>query len=267
MMRHFRATVEYDGTDFAGFQWQHETRTVQGELEAAILERTGQTVRLTGAGRTDAGVHALGQVVSFSAETRIPTDRMALALNGTLPADLSVRNVEEVGPEFSARFSASSRLYAYLILNRNLRSALLRRYTAFQPEPLDTRAMQAGADLLLGEQDFAAFTNELDPERTTMRDVTRCRIGRYRDLTLVRIEANAFLRGMVRNIVGTLMEIGTGKRQPDEISTILASRDRKTAGPTAPPQGLCLLKVRYGARKDYRKQSSVAEGGSEYQVS
>src|SRR2546430_1299639 len=117
-MRTFKATVEYDGTDFAGFQWQRGVRTVQGALEAAIALRTGQTVRVTGAGRTDAGVHALGQVVSFAAETRIPTERMALALNSALPPDLSVRCVEEVADTFNARFTASSRLYAYLILNR-----------------------------------------------------------------------------------------------------------------------------------------------------
>src|SRR5262249_9190133 len=222
---YFKATVEYDGTDFTGFQWQHQTRTVQGELEAAIALRTGQTLRLTGAGRTDAGVHALGQVVSFGVETQIPLDRMALALNSALPPDLTVRHVEEVGPEFNARFSASSRLYAYLILNRRLPSALLRRYSAFCSEPLELEAMQSGAQMLRGEQDFAAFTNELQDDQTTMREVMRCQVGRYRHLVLVRIEANAFLRGMVRSIVGTLLEVGTGKRSPDSIRDLLLSRD------------------------------------------
>ncbi len=250
-MATFKATVEYDGTDFAGFQWQHGTRTVQGVLEEAIALRTGQTVRLTGAGRTDAGVHALGQVISFQAETRIPRERLALALNSALPPDVSVRCVEEVGAEFNARFSASSRLYAYLILNRRMPSALWRRYSAFCPHPLDIEAMQAGTGLLLGEQDFAAFTNEREPGQTTWREVTRCQVGRYRHLVLVRIEANAFLRGMVRTIVGTLIEVGTGKRAPEELKALLDSRDRALAGPSAPPQGLCLLKVRYGTRKQY----------------
>ncbi|HZT43471.1 MAG TPA: tRNA pseudouridine(38-40) synthase TruA [Chthonomonadaceae bacterium] len=252
-MRTFKATVEYDGTDFVGFQWQENGRSVQGELEAAIARRTGQTVRITGAGRTDSGVHALGQVVSFGVETRIPTERMALALNSLLPPDVSVRQVDEVEEAFSARFSASSRLYAYLILNRGTPSALLRRYSAFCPDRLDTQAMQTGADLLLGEQDFAAFTNESEPGQTTFRDVMRCRVGRYRNLVLVRIEANAFLRGMVRTIVGTLMDVGAGKRAPEELRAILASRDRRQAGPTAPPQGLCLVKVRYGERKNYAR--------------
>lgn len=256
-MRYFKATVEYDGTDFAGFQWQHNQRTVQAVLEAAISTRTEQTVRLTGAGRTDSGVHALGQVVSFGCESTIPTARMAVALNGALPHDLMVRQVEEVGPDFSARFSASSRIYAYLILNRDTRSALLRRYTALYRLPLDVIAMQECARLLLGEQDFACFTNELESDKTSLREVMRCQVGRYHKCILVRIEANAFLRGMVRNIVGTLMEVGAGRRSAQEIPVLLQSRDRRLAGPTAPPQGLTLLKVRYGIRKHY--SSSPAE--------
>jgi len=261
-VRFFKATVEYDGTDFVGFQWQDNGRSVQAALEAAIAKRTGETVRITGAGRTDSGVHALGQVVSFGVETRIPAERMALALNSALPADVSVRKVEEVAEGFSARFSASSRLYAYLILNRSAPSALLRRYSAFCPDRLDIVAMQAGADLLLGEQDFAAFANECEPGQRTYREVLRCRVHRTRDLALVRIEANAFLRGMVRTIVGTLLEIGAGKRAPEDIRAILASRDRRQAGPTAPPQGLCLVRVRYGERKTYARPAPLSHDES-----
>jgi tRNA pseudouridine38-40 synthase len=260
-LRTYKATVEYDGTDFAGFQWQHGTRTVQGVLETALAERVGLAARVTGAGRTDAGVHALGQVVSFACETRIPVERLALALNGALPHDISVRCVEEVEAEFSARFSASSRLYAYLILNRRMRSALWNRYSALCIEPLDIGAMRAAAAYLPGERDFASFTNELQPGQTTMREVMRCRIGRARDLVIVRIEANAFLRGMVRNLVGTLMEVGAGRRAPEAVPAILDARDRRQAGPTAPPQGLCLLKVRYGPRRSYARPQPVAETG------
>lgn len=252
-MRYFKAIVEYDGTDFAGFQWQHRERTVQETLETAIAFRTGQTLRLTGAGRTDAGVHAAGQVVSFGVETRIPVEKMAIALNTALPPDVAVKRVEETDASFSARFSASSRLYGYLIRNSRMPSALWRRFSASYPEPLDERAMQAAADLLLGEQDFAAFTNALEAGKTTLREVMRCRVERRRDFVIVRIEANAFLRGMVRNIVGTLMEIGAGKRPPDAMRTILESRDRRVAGPAAPAQGLCLLRVRYGERKVYAR--------------
>ncbi|HLK61746.1 MAG TPA: tRNA pseudouridine(38-40) synthase TruA [Chthonomonadaceae bacterium] len=261
-MRYFKATLEYDGTDFAGFQWQHGTRTVQGVLEAAITVRTGQAVRLTGAGRTDAGVHALGQVISFGIETRIPLDRMALALNSALPPDVTIWRVEEVTEAFSARFSASSRVYAYLILNRSLPSALWRRYSAFCSEPLDVEAMQEGARQLLGEQDFAAFTNELQADEPTFRDVMRCQVRRIRNFVLVRIEANAFLRGMVRTIVGTLLEVGQGRRAPGDIPALLATRDRKMAGPSAPAQGLCLLRVHYGERKQYGRLRIAAEGAA-----
>ena len=258
-MRYFKATLEYDGTDFVGFQWQNNGRGVQNALEDAIQTRTGQTVRLTGAGRTDSGVHALGQVVSFGVETQIPLERMARALNSALPPDASIRKVEEVGPEFNARFSASSRVYGYLILNRPVPSALLRRYTTHIFEPLNVEAMAAAASLLLGEQDFAAFSNETEPDMVTMRDVMRCQVSRHRDLVLVRMEGNAFLRGMVRTTVGTLIEVGLGKRQPNDMRTVLASRDRSRAGPSAPPQGLCLLRVRYGVRRDYRREREERE--------
>ncbi len=258
-MRYFKAIVEYDGTELSGFQWQHDIRTVQGELEKALAIRTEQTVRLTGAGRTDAGVHALGQVVSFGAETRIPLDRMALALNHTLPSDVSIREVTEVGAEFNARFSASSRIYSYLILNRRIPSAVWRRYSALCLEPLQVERMRAAAIEMMGEQDFAAFANNYDPNKVSMRNVMRLNIRRHHDFVVIRIEANAFLRGMVRCIAGTLMDVGTGKRSPEGIRAIIDSRDRRQAGPSAPPQGLCLLRVRYGARKEYARQGMVAE--------
>ena len=258
-MRNFKAVVEYEGTDFRGFQWQHRARTVQGELETAIARRTGQTARVTGAGRTDAGVHALGQVISFAVDTRIPIDRMALALNSALPQDISVRTVEEVDAGFSARFMASARSYAYLILSGRPPSAIWRRYTGYAPRPLDVDAMRKAASMLIGEQDFAAFTNALQPGEPTFRDVKYCRVVAWRSMILVRIEANAFLRGMVRNIVGTLMEIGGGAYPPDHLRVIQASRDRQKAGPSAPPQGLCLVKVRYGERKVYARREITEE--------
>lgn len=258
-MRTFKATVEYDGTDFCGFQWQKGQRSVQEVLEKAIATRTGETLRVAGAGRTDAGVHGLGQVVSFSSETRIPVESMALALNSALPRDLTVRRVEEVSPDFHARFSASSRIYGYLIFNRRTPSALWQRYTAFCPVSLDIEAMQKASQLLLGEQDFAAFANSLQPTEPTKREMMCCRVRHFREFVLVRVEANAFLRGMVRNIVGTLMEVGEGKREISTIPELLASRDRRLAGPSAPPQGLCLLQVRYGERKSYARPEERRE--------
>lgn len=252
-VRHFKATVEYDGTSFAGFQWQNNARTVQGVLESAITQRTGQTIRLTGAGRTDAGVHALGQVVSFGVETAIPLERMALALNSALPEDVSVRSVEEMRADFSARFSASSRVYGYLILNSRTRSAHWRRYSALCAETLDVSEMRRAAELLLGERDFAAFANDTHSGEPTMRNVMHCGVCRRSRFVLVRIEANAFLRGMVRTTVGTLMQVGTGARTADSVSEVLETRDRRNAGPSAPAEGLCLIRVKYGERASYAR--------------
>lgn len=251
--------MEYDGTDFYGFQFQQSLRSVQGEIETAIETRTGQQVRVTAAGRTDTGVHALGQVISFSVETRIGIDRMAIALNSALPTDVSIREIEETDETFNARFSASARLYTYLIHNDSTPSALWRRYAAHCINPLDVSAMQVAASFLPGHQDFGCFTNEASLLEHTVREVTTCRVGRWNGMIAVRIEANAFLRAMVRNIVGTLIEVGERKRDPDSIPELLASRDRKLAGPTAPPQGLCLVKVRYGERKVYPRREKIHE--------
>jgi tRNA pseudouridine38-40 synthase len=256
--RCFRATVQYDGTEFRGFQWQHGERTVQGELQRALLSRTGEAACVTGAGRTDAGVHATGQVVSFSATTRIPAGRIALALNTALPRDITVEDAHETDAEFSARFSASSRVYEYQVWNRSTPSALWRRYAAFCSDKLDVAAMTEAARYLPGEQDFAAFANQIEPDAITMRNVMRCQIIRRHSLVIVRIEANAFLRGMVRIIVGTLIEIGRGRWQPATMQDILRSRDRRQAGPSAPAEGLCLKQVKYGERKNYLRRDVAA---------
>lgn len=258
-VRNFKAIVEYDGTDFCGFQWQKGRRSVQEVLEQAIATRTGETIRVAGAGRTDSGVHGLGQVISFESRTRIPIESMAYALNSALPRDLTVKSVEEVSPDFHARFSASSRVYGYMILNRSTPSALWHRYSAFCPTPLDVEAMQEATRYLLGEQDFAAFANDLKPEEPTRREMLFCRVRRFSEFVVVRVEANAFLRGMVRNIVGTLMEVGAGKRELSTLPELLASRDRRLAGPSVPPQGLCLLQVRYGERKTYARPEERRE--------
>lgn len=250
-MRQFKAIVEYDGTDFAGFQWQSNARSVQSVLEAAIEKRTGQTVRVACAGRTDAGVHALGQVISFRVNTEIPIEKMALALNSALSKDITVRKANEVEASFHARFSASSRKYYYLMLSRKMPSALIRRYVGFTPYALDLDAMQTATESILGERDFAAFANELQPGKPTSRDLMRFDIRKHRGLFVVRVEANAFLRGMVRTMVGTLLEVGHGKRDPESLPDLLATRNRKLAGASAHAQGLCLYRVRYGVRKEY----------------
>lgn len=263
-MRHFKATVQYDGTDFHGFQWQRGQRTVQEALEAAI-ERIGRREgRVTGAGRTDTGVHAIGQVVSFSVESSVPGERMALALNALLPRDVSISTAVEVGPEFNARFSASGRTYGYFVWNSRTPCALLRRYTALCPVQLDLDAMRRAAVCLTGERDFAAFALELAEEASTFRDVRRLEVKRRGSLVVLRVEANAFLRGMVRAIAGTLLDVGSGKRDPGSMPDVLESRERRRAGPSAPPEGLTLLRVEYGERRSYpRRDGAPRSIGSE----
>ncbi len=242
----FRLTVEYDGTDLAGFQAQRAVRTVQGELERAIEKLLGAPARVTGAGRTDTGVHALGQVVSFRCYSRVPVERLAAALNGTLPRDISVRFAQIVPDTFNARFSATARRYCYLTLNSDQRSALHSRFTAQCARPLDIGAMREAAEWLTGEQDYASFATQAVPGEPTFRYVRRIQLRKRGNLVLLHIEANAFLRGMVRAITGTLWEVGLGKRPAASMPALLASRDRRLAGVAAPAKGLCLVGVRYG---------------------
>jgi tRNA pseudouridine38-40 synthase len=254
-----RAAVEYDGTDFCGFQRQPSVRTVAGVLESALEEIFGEYVPVTGAGRTDSGVHATGQVISFSCPRPFPRERLALALNRILPRDVNVRDAIEVGGDFSARFSATSRTYMYAILNRREPSSLLARYAWHVRKPLDIEAMQAAGEHLLGERDFRSFCALPESGRTT-RTVLSLGIERIGDIVRVDVVADAFLRHMVRAIVGTLVECGHGRRGPASVEAILVARDRATAGVNAPPQGLYLAGVRYPSGYDSYKAPWIAAG-------
>jgi len=240
-----RAAVEYDGSRFCGFQFQPEVRTVAGDLEAAISRILGEPVKITGAGRTDTGVHASGQVISFTTSRSFPFERMAIALNANLADDVSVRDLEPVDARFSARFSAVARRYVYIILNRRDRSALLTRRAYHVYRNLDTEAMAAAAAHFIGERDFRSFCSTLPEGGVTLRNVHGLSVEHYRDTIRVTISADGFLHRMVRTIVGTLVECGSGKRDPDAIPAILAARDRRLAGLTAPAHGLYLAGVTY----------------------
>jgi tRNA pseudouridine38-40 synthase len=245
-MKHFRITIEYDGGGFAGWQCQKETRTVQGEIEAALATMVGRPVRIAASGRTDAGVHAFGQVASFQCDTRLTPEILQRGLNSILADDIVIRECCEVPGTFHARFNAKGKTYDYHILNRPLPSAIRRRHVWFIRRPLDIRQMQQAAEMLLGEHDFSAFEGAGSPRAHAVRIITQARLtanahGEIR----FRISANGFLRFMVRNIVGTLVDVGLGKTTPGEFQKILESRDRSRAGATAPPQGLFLLQVRY----------------------
>jgi tRNA pseudouridine38-40 synthase len=237
-------------------------RTVAGVLEAALSRLFSETVKITGAGRTDSGVHATGQVVSLITACAMPVERMELALNSLLPADCSVREIRIVEDGFSARFSAIERTYVYAILNRTQRSALLERYAWHVARPLDLEAMQAAAQQVLGEHDFRSFctpsaAGSADDPASTVRNVTRLWIERRERFVRVEVAANAFLHRMVRSLVGTLTEVGKGRRRAAEMGSILAAGDRSAAGPAAPARGLYLAGVRYARGYDSYDEPAV----------
>jgi tRNA pseudouridine38-40 synthase len=247
-MQNFKLLIEYDGTRYSGWQRQVEQPTIQSEIEKALATMTRTTVTLLGAGRTDAGVHALGQVASFRCDTRLEPDQILKGLNSLLPPDIAVLECRHAPEDFHARFSAKGKRYRYRVLNREVRSALERRTSWFIHTPLDLAAMQQAADQLTGRRDFKAFESAGSPRAHTVRQVTAAEWVRDRQqpgLLVFQIEADGFLRCMVRNIVGTLVAVGRGTLAPASIDAILDSRDRRQAGPTAPARGLFLVAVQY----------------------
>ena len=241
--------VEYDGTGFQG--WQHQrtgVRTVQSCVETAVSKVANHPVQIICAGRTDSGVHASGQVIHFDTAAQRPLRAWTLGCNTHLPVDVSIRWASVVDNHFHARFSAYSRRYRYIILNRSLRSALQHRQTTlYYLHTLDADSMHAAGQLLLGENDFSSFRAAGCQSKTPWRNVTELNVVRDGEHVIVEIEANAFLHHMVRNIVGVLIAIGSGEQPVDWAGEVLAKRDRTQAGITAAPQGLCLLQVRYPA--------------------
>ncbi len=239
--------VEYDGSDFAGWQSQDGQRTVQHTTERALACIAAAPVALVCAGRTDAGVHAQGQVAHFDTEAIRPPRSWLLGANSELPADVSLSWVHPVPEHFHARYSAQARTYRYLILNRTARSALHRRQWAFVHRPLDAARMAQACGALLGEHDFSAFRSSQCQAKTSVRCIERLTVQRSEDRVVIEITANAFLHHMVRNIAGLLIAIGRGDAPPGWTGQVLASRDRTCGAATAPPEGLCLLGVRYAA--------------------
>lgn len=246
-----KLTLEYDGAPFVGWQVQARGRSVQGELQAAIERLCGApagSVRVTGAGRTDAGVHARGQVASLAAPPMarpLPLKAWTAGLNALLPPEIACVRAEEAPPGFDARRWARGKRYVYTIANREVRSPLLRGRAWEIRRPLDAEAMRAALPHLLGRHDFSALRAADCPARTTVREIRALELSREGELLRLRIEATAFLKHMVRNLIGTLAEVGHGKRAPDSLPALLAGRDRTRAGPTAPPHGLVLDEVFY----------------------
>lgn len=244
-MRRLGLVVEYDGTGYAGWQRQPGTPTVQAALEEALAVLVQAPCRIVGAGRTDAGVHALGQVAHTSAASGLPAARIRDGLNALLPPDIAVSHVSEAADDFHARRDARLRVYRYAVLARPLPSALLRRYAWHIPDPLDVGAMQAAGTVLVGRYDFAAFRVTGTPTVSTVCQVRALRVQARGSLLVVTVAADRFLRQMVRRIVGTLVLVGRGAMSPAAAEALAAGRASHPAGPPAPAHGLFLVRVVY----------------------
>jgi tRNA pseudouridine38-40 synthase len=242
--------LEYDGSRYAGWQRQPDQPTVQEAVETALLELTQETVAVIGAGRTDSGVHALGQVASFRIERQWTPREWIRGLNARLPEDIAVRSAAVVSDEFHARYAARGKLYEYRILNRGERPAVERVYLWHVHKPLDHTAMERAAAHLIGIHDFTSFEGTLTDNEDPVCNLRQLSLTREDDILRIHVYADRFLKHMVRAIVGTLVEVGHAKRTPDSLSRILAAKDRTAAGRTAPPQGLFLVRVDYDGAEE-----------------
>jgi tRNA pseudouridine38-40 synthase len=243
--RILKISLAYDGTRFVGWQKQASGESIQGLLESALAQLEGAPVVAHGAGRTDAGVHAEGQVGSAAVTFTHGPLVVLRALNGMLPPDIRITAVEDAPPDFHARFSARGKTYRYQVDNRSVADPFTRAFAWHVSQPLDLDAMQTAADALLGTHDFAAFQSTGSDVSSTVRTITRAKVTLRHGLTVYEVEADGFLRHMVRAIVGTLVEVGRGSRPVAAATTVLEGRSRADAGATAPAHGLVLVKVEY----------------------
>ena len=249
-MRHFKLTIAYDGTDFRGWQMQSGKPTIQGEIVSVLRRITQENVQVHGAGRTDAGVHALGQVASFRTQSALSAAEFQRALNALLPPTIRIVGADEVGPDFHARWSAIGKIYRYRLYRGKVVPPAIWHFVLHYPFPLDEDAMRIAASRFVGPHDFAAFaastgSEDDDRERSSTREIYASDISRSEDgeELVYTVRGRSFLRYMVRKIVGTLLEVGRGRMVPDDILRLYQLRDRSKSGPTAPPQGLCMVEV------------------------
>jgi tRNA pseudouridine38-40 synthase len=249
-MHYFKLTIAYDGTDFHGWQMQSNKPTIQGEIVAGLQRLTQETVHLHGAGRTDAGVHALGQVASFHTQSPLSAGEFQRALNALLPPTIRIVCAEETGPDFSARWSAKGKVYRYRLYRGKVVPPMLWRYVLHYPFPLDEEAMKDAAARYVGMHDFSSFaastgSEDDDKERNMEREIFAAELKRTEDGDELwfTVHGRSFLRYMVRKMVGTLLEVGRGKLTPGDIDKLYELKDRAKSGPTVPPQGLFMVRV------------------------
>jgi tRNA pseudouridine38-40 synthase len=244
-MRNIKITIEYDGTNYHGWQIQPNAITIQAAIQDALTKITKTQTQIIGAGRTDRGVHAAGQVANFHTRSQMPLISFQKALNATVPRDIVIIDAEEVSPDFHARFSAVSRTYRYTILNRTYPSALLRSSTYFFPEPIEVHGADTTCRSLVGKRDFSSFQRSGSERINSICEIYECRCWQDQDLVYFEIEADAFLRGMVRAVVGTVLKLYDREDAVNRLREILDARDRSAAGTSVPSHGLSLLRVKY----------------------
>lgn len=245
--RNIKLTIEYDGTNYCGWQIQKGKHTIQSEIAKAIKRVTGKRVTLYGAGRTDGGVHALGQVANFKTISKIPISKIPHALNNYLSPDIIIRKANKVSQSFNSQFDAVSKTYCYTVLNRETPSALMRNTCYLVKSQLDIKKMRSAVKYIKGKRDFRAFATENKYKKNTIRCINSLSIKKDGDIITFKINGSGFLYNMVRAIVGTLIWVGLGKLAPKDVGIILNSCDRKNAGPNVPAKGLCLIEVKYNA--------------------
>jgi len=246
-MRNLKLEIEYNGRNYCGWQVQPNTKkkSIQEVIEKVLCKILSEKIKLIVSGRTDAGVHALAQIANFYISSKIPLDKLKLGMNGLLPRDIKISGIKEARPDFHSRFSSKAKIYRYTILNRSHSSPLMDGKVFFYPHPLNLRLMREEARALLGRHNFRSFQASLGKERNPVKTIKRLVITKNKDLIYIDIEADGFLYNMVRNIVGTLIQVGRGKSVKGCLKKILLLKDRRLAGQTLPAQGLCLLKVKY----------------------
>ena len=246
-MRNIKLTIEYEGTRYCGWQVQnrHSAKTIQETIEKALQKILQEKIKLIGSGRTDSGVHALGQTANFKTKSGLNCTNIQNGLNSILPKDIRIKQAKEVSLGFHARFSAQSKLYCYTIVNNSYVSPFLNRYAYLVKFPLDTERVRQAIKYLIGRHNFRSFQAVDKKEIAAVRTIKRLNIIKKKDIIYLNIEANGFLHKMVRNIVGTLIEVGRRRLKAEDIKAILKAKNRIHAGPCAPAKGLCLVEVKY----------------------